>query len=187
MYSECFSKAQENGMYQDRFPFLAMIPEVVRVMEKTEKKYAKACKRHKARIHMYPINHTPSWSKNRCRSISDSPKAFRARILIRLNTLDFWIRCKCTKLTGRVAQPARTRETPDFLGRPASQTSEVQDGSRQPVTNFKNLDRKLSISYRQKHMQEPRPTIDVISFKPVSDYRLRLRLDWILTNQSKVR
>lgn len=65
--------------------------------------------------------------------------------------MDSWIRCECTKLTRGVVKAARTRETLDFLGRPASQTSEVQDGSRQPTTNFKNLDRKLSVPYREKN------------------------------------
>lgn len=112
----------------------------------TDQKHAKVCKRHKARTHMYLVNHTPSRSRNWCGFILDSPKAFWARILIGLNTMDSWIRCECTKLTRGIAKAARTRETPDFLGRPASQTSEVQDGSRQPAINFKNLDQKPSVS-----------------------------------------
>jgi len=56
--------------------------------------------------------------------------------------MDSWIRCEYTKITHEVATAARTRETPNFLGRPASQTSEMQDGSRQPATNFKILDWK---------------------------------------------
>lgn len=121
------------------------------ILRRTEQRHVKVCKRYKVRIHMYPVKHTPLRSRNWCRLILDLPKAFRARILIGLNTMDSRIRCECTKLTRGVAKAARTRETLDFLGRPASQTSEVQDGSRQPATNFKNLDRKPSVPYRQKN------------------------------------
>lgn len=121
------------------------------ILRRTEQRHVKVCKRYKARIHMYLVKHTPLQSRNWCRPVLDLPNAFRARILIGLNTMDSWIRCECTKLTRGVAKAARTRETLDFLGRPASQTSEVQDGSRQPATNFKNLDRKPSVPYRQKN------------------------------------
>jgi len=108
---------------------------------------AEAKTRKTTQEHVYtftPVNHTPSRSRNWCRPISDSPKAFRARILIGLNTMDSRIRCEYAKFTHGVAKIAWTRKILDFLRRPASQTSEVQDGSRQPATNLKDLDQKPS-------------------------------------------
>jgi len=141
-YTKRISETRENHTYEDGFLFFYPWIENRNEINVPPANGAKArtCKRHKARTHMYPVNHTPSRSENWCGLVSDSPKAFRARILVELNTVSSWIRCVSAGVTRRVAEAARTRETRDFWGRPASQTSEVQDGSRQPAINFKNQD-----------------------------------------------